>query len=88
MESLRCACLLPPKDAFRGPERKTKSQGPGEAGNILKAKGPEPGPPNSHPSPLPTHPAPFSRERPEFGISAPEVILGSQSGLSFHWFGL
>lgn len=51
--------------------RKPKSR---EATNMLKAKEPEPGFPNSHPRSLSTHHATLSRERSELGISASEII--------------
>lgn len=45
--------------------RKPKSR---EATNMLKAKDPEPGSPDSHPRTLSTHHATLSRERSEMGI--------------------
>lgn len=54
-------------------EQKGKPKGR-EATNMLKAKDPEPGSPDSHPRALSTHQATLSRERSELGISAPEII--------------
>lgn len=45
-----------------------------EATNMLKAKDPELGSPDSYPRALSIHQATLSREKSELGISAPEII--------------
>lgn len=68
---------FPPKDAKNQTNNNNNKMRPGEARNILKAKEPEPGPPNFHLWALSIHPAPLSRERSELGIFAPNIILGN-----------
>ena len=74
MEGLKYACFIHLRMPFTEQVEQRKKPRLREATNMLRAKDPELTSPDSHPRTVATHQPPKSRERPELGISAPEII--------------